>query len=514
MKVIPQLILAALIFSSLTAIGFLPIESPVMNVTIEEQTQRAVYSLTPHGAISINSNYNFNQTAINEGWDGNGSESDPFIIEGYLFTNDGSCISIHSTTVYFIIRDCEFTTAGGTDNQYALNIVNVLHGTLNSSFIHDKVGGIFLDYSYGFRLINTNISNIALNGVDLHCSDGALLENNTFTKTGVMITGYVASGWHHTFTNNLVNGKPLGYFRSSNNIYIDGSLYGQIILAECTNCHVSDALIANASVGIALGHSTSCSVELSNVSWNKFGILISKCDDIDVVNNTSGPFNEYGIHLNDSSNCFIGGNEIFNNSQNGFDAVAGTNNVVEYNTVYGNAFCGIVNWEGSAMTIDHNTVYDNGDGIAVYSSPDSVITHNTVQNNTGVGITVGWGSTDCSVHYNWIGWNAGGNALDDGSSNLWDDDLNVGNYWEDYLGTGTYLIPGGAGSIDRYPFSIYGDPTTPITTTPTTTTTTTTNTTTTSVSTGIVIDPLLLAIGGSATLIVVLVLGFVLGRKH
>jgi hypothetical protein len=114
------------------------------NNEIAQHAQISIYStsLDPHMSISINGNDAFNDTAIAEGWIGNGTEINPFIIEGYIFESDQKCISIQNTAYHFIIRNCEFTTAGGSDNQYALIFHSVSNGVIDACKIHDKIGGI------------------------------------------------------------------------------------------------------------------------------------------------------------------------------------------------------------------------------------------------------------------------------------------------------------------------------------------------------------------------------------
>ena len=48
-----------------------------------------IQALTPHGPISINGNSNFNTTAYNEGWVGNGSITNPYIIQNYFIDSGG-----------------------------------------------------------------------------------------------------------------------------------------------------------------------------------------------------------------------------------------------------------------------------------------------------------------------------------------------------------------------------------------------------------------------------------------
>ena len=43
---------------------------------------------SPHAAIEIDNEGDFNWYVFNEGWDGSGTPSDPYIIENYEFSDD------------------------------------------------------------------------------------------------------------------------------------------------------------------------------------------------------------------------------------------------------------------------------------------------------------------------------------------------------------------------------------------------------------------------------------------
>ena len=69
---------------------------------------------TPHAPIAIDGDANFTDTALLEGWHGDGSPENPFIIDRLdidLGGNNGSCISITNTQVSFIISNCNLTGA-------------------------------------------------------------------------------------------------------------------------------------------------------------------------------------------------------------------------------------------------------------------------------------------------------------------------------------------------------------------------------------------------------------------
>ena len=74
--------------------------------------------LIPHGAIAIDGDADFTATALLEGWPGDGSPEDPYIIDGLdidltITTPALHCISISNTRVSFIISTCNLTGAGG-----------------------------------------------------------------------------------------------------------------------------------------------------------------------------------------------------------------------------------------------------------------------------------------------------------------------------------------------------------------------------------------------------------------
>ncbi len=62
----------------------------------------SIMNFTPaNDAILIYRDTEFNDTAVANGWEGNGTESNPFIISGYsLDVTNTSAIEIRETTVY------------------------------------------------------------------------------------------------------------------------------------------------------------------------------------------------------------------------------------------------------------------------------------------------------------------------------------------------------------------------------------------------------------------------------
>lgn len=96
-----------------------------------------------HQPIFIKGNTNFSATAAVEGWNGNGTAADPYIIEGLQMTSspNETLIRIQNTDVHFRIINCHLI--GG---DHGLYFTNVSHG----------------------EILQTNISNAAIYGMYLY----------------------------------------------------------------------------------------------------------------------------------------------------------------------------------------------------------------------------------------------------------------------------------------------------------------------------------------------------------
>jgi parallel beta-helix repeat protein len=106
---------------------------------------------TPHGHITINGDANFSDTALLEGWPGDGSPENPFIIDGLdidLGGAVGDCISISNTQVSFTISNCTLTDADAYLGA-GIYLENVTNGELvNNTCSSNRVGIYLRDSTY------------------------------------------------------------------------------------------------------------------------------------------------------------------------------------------------------------------------------------------------------------------------------------------------------------------------------------------------------------------------------
>jgi len=178
-------------------------------------------------------------------------------------------------------------------------------------------------------------------------------------------------------------------------------------------------------------------IEDNTISLCQYGIYVGNshenlCGDVDIVaeinyndirdNSTTGSYSTGGMILFDegrdmgsSVSANVVGNTIDNNGDYGI--YIATNGNGEINSVMMN-----------------NIIIDNFKGI-------------TVKEFAGPGNS----AYDLTIHHNMFDNYL--NAEDDVVGGFWDDGVSAGNCWGDFEGTAgdPYLIPGAAGTVDRYP---------------------------------------------------------------
>ena len=158
--------------------------------------------LTPHDPIYIEGDADFAGQAAAEGWPGNGTEENPYIIEGYEIDasgGGGSCIDVRNTRLHFTIRGC------------------LLQGA-NSSYM----GGVFLwNVSHATLTDNTCTGNFVGLHLFQNCSHITIM-GNTCTENGDGI--HIGESSHITVEANTCNNNSGGiYIYNSRNLVVEAN---------------------------------------------------------------------------------------------------------------------------------------------------------------------------------------------------------------------------------------------------------------------------------------------------
>ncbi|MFX1402667.1 MAG: NosD domain-containing protein, partial [Promethearchaeota archaeon] len=356
------------------------------------------------GKIHINNNWTDTKNA--EICTGNGTFSDPYVIEDLEINSGGlgNCILIENSNVHFKIENCTLN-AGHT----GIRLNNVINGKLilnNCSFNdigialsgcnnitisgnlanNNSYYGIHLMYSNNNSL-SGNIANNNLFGIYLHVCDDNILSGNTMNKCGLIIYGGINQLSSHDIDNtNLVNGKPLYYYKNEVNLLPDDFLdAGQVILVNCNYSLISNLDISFNNIAVSLYYCSNNTISGNIACNNRDGIYLHNCDDNIISGNTVSDSSRWGIYLHTCDNNTISGNTA-NNNDRGIYVTKCDNSTISGNTATNNSYWGICVDHCDNNTISENTANNNDRGIYLAVCDNNIISGNTANNNSFYGI--------------------------------------------------------------------------------------------------------------------------------
>jgi len=203
----------------------------------------------PHAGIYITSNGGFNQ--INGVVSGNGTVSNPFVIEGWEITTDPG-ISIRYTSAFFMIRNVYLNGLG-------VDLFYVNNGELSNDTISNS-SGLTIESSNSDVIANSTIT--AATGEGLHVIDS---KNISITDNVISWNKYSGVDLQGTSSSNIVllankifeNGEDGLDANSSNLTITNNMIYSNgavgIWLRSDANINVTgNTILRNGSTGIIL----------------------------------------------------------------------------------------------------------------------------------------------------------------------------------------------------------------------------------------------------------------------
>jgi parallel beta-helix repeat protein len=295
-------------------------------VILVEIAERVEAPYIPHDPFRINSNAEFASIAVIEGWGGDGSPGNPYIIEGYDINGSGYgyCIYIGNTTYYFEVRDCYLHEANGVGSlpffpDSGIMLYNVQYCTIfNNTVSSCNLDGVFILYSSNNIIINNNVSSSNYYGIHIYNSESNTITNNTASSSNSVGIALYAS-LRNTVANNTASSNILG---------------GIGLSSSSNNTISNNTASSNNDFGFSLWKSNSNIISDNNASNNKDGIYLELTNSNNtIVNNTVFSNHNYGINIEDSSsiNNRIYHNNIINNTNQAYD---NTNNGNQWNNGY------------------------------------------------------------------------------------------------------------------------------------------------------------------------------------
>jgi len=244
------------------------------------------------GKIHINGNSGWIAAKVAGICTGNGTYSEPYIIEDLEIDGggSGSCMLIENSDVYFKIENCTVYNSGIYWDDGGIKLSNVNNGELfNNSAISCGNRGLLI-YSCSNNNISENTVNNNLWGINVRDSGNIIISGNSANYN------YYDGIWLLGSNNNVISGNTANY----NN-------YTGIVLEDSIFNNVSGNTVSNNnyntwSIGIELVDSSNDNIVSGNIVNNNRlrGISVGDSERNTIIGNTIND-NSYGINLDYSN---------------------------------------------------------------------------------------------------------------------------------------------------------------------------------------------------------------------
>ncbi|MFX1481625.1 MAG: NosD domain-containing protein [Promethearchaeota archaeon] len=231
------------------------LESPV---TVNENlklTESNLIAYTQHGPIDITSDAEFIMQASVEGWPGEGSESNPYKIDGYNITHMGYSIRIVNVTIPFEITNCYLASNSAGVLIEGSSDCRVYYNIFDNASVEICDSNNCEVYSNGFH----SDSGIIIN----RCSHVSVTDVEVIAPSnqGILVT----HSSHCTISSNILN----------------SSTTAAIVALDSISCNITSNIISHCQDGIRIGSDTSSSLFTNNYIYNQteYGIRIESGSD-------------------------------------------------------------------------------------------------------------------------------------------------------------------------------------------------------------------------------------------
>ncbi len=269
-----------------------------------EPTIPARIAYTEHEPILITGNTLFASKASSEGWPGDGTPGNPYVIEGYEIDAGGLawCIHIESTDVHFIVRDCYLHDASYKyDDGAAIRFYDVSYGTVENCSVERSGRFGFLAWDSSHISFKNCTSHIAPIGIYLpHCHH-ITVAGSSFDNSG-------ASG-------QLGYKYGISIYNSDNVVAEDNKVWDYadngLVTSASSNLFLCHNTLNGSSTGINLAHAVHFTIVANNTVLNSsVGVHVNLSNYNWFADNRIENSTGYGMWLTGTST----GNRVWNNS--------------------------------------------------------------------------------------------------------------------------------------------------------------------------------------------------------
>ena len=400
-KMKQKIILISLLF---LAMFMLPASNEFLlddSIEVDEYLVPNLSEYEMHDPRVIASNEDFET----QGWPGNGTEGDPYIISDFnisLYTS--AAVYVTNTDAVFILENFNISHSGHDNGAWGIffenvtnalirdgNIVGMDHSLVlgdcesvrvTEMYISNRVpgfddgisnfdlitnSGVMVERGENIEIKNNNIVRVKI-GVHLMNSLNAIVTDNTFRYSGVSVTGGNEDPMNYTITGNTVNSKPMVYAYNLTSGVYSGASYGQIILDHCTSIVVEYANLSYVTIGLEINYCYEIRIKDSNMTHNWIGVSARDSEAIELLRCRLEYNNYIGGHTWFATNISIKDSLFAHNRQWGVWLDYGTTYATIFNNVFLNNTINATNdgWYNNNFSYNYWSDYvgydDNNDG--------------------------------------------------------------------------------------------------------------------------------------------------------
>src|SRR3989442_3451782 len=278
-----------------------------------------------------------------------------------------------------------------SNNSYGIRVDASSNVTLvANSLSNNQFQGMLVTGSSNLTIESNDFSR---NGAGLWLTESlnATLRGNTFNHDGLVVLGssVPTRSSHSIAIDNLVNGKPIRYFKEESGLAIDGLEIGQLIVVDSTDLSIENVSADHADVGLELAHVQGASIRNWNFSYNDQGVFVTDSSDIVFshvsvwfTNQTylpSVPAKGSGVHVASSRNVTVSLSDLSRNEGAALfvDRPSENLTVSDSSLVNNSVAIQVSSLSGLVMTGDR---FDrNSAGILVTDSKDVVVRDSDIE---------------------------------------------------------------------------------------------------------------------------------------
>ena len=355
---------------------------------------------TIYGGLYLNSDQALEDEASLRGWSGNGSDSDPFLIENTTFNGIGGsyCFILRSTTLHVVFRNCTFhnaTSISSFQQHAGLSLWGVRGVLVENCTSYDNYQGIFImgdgNIVRNCTVFDNQGFGVSISDPNMNYRDGNQLLNSSISDNGY--AGIWCSAVNNRILGNRIENNTISFSywssfsnhnEKSNNYIGYNTIYDGSIQTSGRN----DTIVNNSitTSGIAIGLLTN----IYNTHYYKVEANVYS-------NNLSGCFilldpTRYNMKylVNISENNTIDGKPVYFRNGEDLSGKAIPSNggeVIIFNCINGSVSdletgsAGILAYGSTGFKIVNCTFDRQSFGVQLYSCNENMIQNNTFHRN-------------------------------------------------------------------------------------------------------------------------------------